>query len=1003
MRRQPLYAAAFFCCLAHLTLLAQQHSHIAGLVQDPSGAAVPDADVTVLSQDNGFRRLARTQSNGWYVVAALQPGAYKVTVRKEGFRTLIRFGVTLNAAQPVRLDFELPLGSVREVVTITGSPPPFNSEDASVGAVIGRPWIDRLPLNGRGLLSLLEFAPGAVVTPATRGEAGQFTVSGQRPNTNYFIVDGVSANTGIAGGGLPAQSTGGALPGMTALGSLHGLASLDALEEFRVQTSTATPEFGRLPGAQVALSTRSGSNELRGSLFSYVRHGALDANNWFANRNGLDPPPLRMSDFGASLGGPLKRNRAFFFLAYEGMRLREPFVSRTATPMQGLRDGSPLWAQRLLNLFPLPNGQDLGPGLAEWYGRHDRHGRFNVPSLRLDYAITDRLTVFARYNGAFSRNEFTSTQVNDLTIQSGSYTVGANLRLSHAAVLDLKVNRTDVKGRSLWRSDAAAPDGSCYLTPITQQLLGSAAHCNYLLRFSVAGVGQAVSGAEPDQGQSQWQILPAAQFAVGAHQLRLGYDSRLYAPERRDRSYALSVIAESLNGLLALPDLWIATAAPQSRRSRLTEFSTFAQDTWRVHPRLTATFGLRWEYARAPRLGGDGSGYAFPDQTEIWHTRRTNFAPRAGLAYRPSSKDTMVVRAGWGLYYVMSPSIATDLINGGPFSLTQYFNPRNAPFSTLLTYGFAPDLRLPAVHQWSLTVDREIAGRDALSIGYVGSSGTDLLRREFSGVDGSQTFWLALATNHGQSSYHGLQAQYRRPMARGVQALATYSWAHSIDNSSSDSLLHRVGPGISAPNDRGASDFDVRHSLTLALTFESAARPHGAFAARLLRGWGVDGILRARSGFPITVLNSEYSLGLGFTNVFRPDLAPGQPVWIADPSSPGGRRLNRAAFQLTGPLDQGNLGRNAVRGFGMNQVDLALRREFKFAERRTLEVRLEGFNVLNHPNFADPARYLSSPLFGESPSPLSFMLGTGSPGSGLTPALQTGGARSLQAALRIRF
>ena len=457
-----------------------------------------------------------------------------------------------------------------------------------------------------------------------------------------------------------------------------------------------------------------------------------------------------------------------------------------------------------------------------------------------------------------------------------------------------------------------------------------------------------------------------------------------------------------MQGLLRRPDFWIGTSPPRARRANLKEYSAFAQDTWRIHPRLTATYGVRWEYAIAPEVQGDQSAYLFADQKEAWHSDRTNLAPRIGLAYRPSKQDNMVVRAGWGLFYVLSPSIATDVVNGGPFSVTQYFNPRNAPFSTLLSFGFAPGLRLPTVHQWNVTIEREIKGGDVLSLGYVGSSGRDLLRREFDGVDGTETLWLAIATNHGVSNYHGMQVQYRRPIARGFQALASYSWAHSIDNSSSDSALHRVGDGLGAAEDRGHSDFDVRQALTFSLTFETSPRRQGRLRDRLLYGWGLDGIFRARSGFPITVLNSEYSLGLGFANAFRPDLVFGQPVWLDDPAAPGGRKLNSAAFQPN-PLNQGNLGRNAVRGFGMYQIDIALRREFKLKERQGIELRLEMFNTMNHPNFADPARYLSSPLFGESPSSLNFMLGTGSPGSGLTPTFQTGGPRALQLAVRYRF
>jgi hypothetical protein len=990
-------------------LTAQQHTHISGLIQDPSRAAVPGAAVSVVNEDTGFRRVTRSQSNGGYLVASLQPGLYKITVRKEGFRTLIRLGVKLDAAQPARLDFTLPLGSVHEVITVTGSLPLLNCEDASVGAVISRERIENLPLNGRGLLSLLEFAPGAVVTPATRGEAGQFTVSGQRPNANYFTVDGVSANTGVSGGGLPAQSTGGSLPGLTALGSLHGLISLEALNEFRVQTSTATPEFGKLPGAQVLLSSRSGSNEFHGSLFSYVRNGRLDANDWFSNRNGATETPLRMNDFGATLGGPLKRNRTFFFLSYEGMRLREPFAWRAPVPSSEARAAAPDWARPVLDLFPLPNGRPLGPNLAEWTGQNDRRSRFDVASLRIDHALTSRLTIFARFNGTLSSNEFTSTQVNDLDIRAGSLTFGANLRLSPTAVLDLKLNRSHASGRSHWRTTNHLADSPCFLAPVTQFLFRTDGPCDSLFRFAIAGVGQAVVGREGDQRQSQWHVLPTAVVVLGGHQIRLGVDHRRYAPERRDHSGSLSIIAENLDDLLIRSNLWVGTSPARTISSALSEFSVFSQDTWRIRPNLTATFGLRWEYSRAPELTvpDDASNpltaYGFDGQTRIWRRSYANFAPRAGIAYRPIKQGRLVLRAGWGLFYNSALSIATDLVNGGPLSVTQYLSGKNAPFSTQLSYGFAPDLRLPAVHQWNFAVEREISGRDAVSAAYVGSSGRRLLRREFGGLEGSQTTWLALSTNHGESSYHGLQMQYRKAMTRGFQALASYSWSHSIDNSSSDSVLYRIGPGLSARQDRGSSDFDVRHALTLSLTYETAPRPGGSLGARLWGGWGVDVILRARSGFPITLLNSEYSMGLGFANAYRPDLVPGQPAWLADRSAPGGRRLNRKAFQSTTDSVQGNLGRNAIRGFGMHQIDIALRREFKLAEQKSVQLRIEAFNLLNHPNFADPARFLSTPLFGESPSMLNLMLGTGSPGSGLTPSLQTGGARSVQLALRFRF
>ncbi len=989
--------------------VAQQHAHVAGLVRDPSGAAVPDAAISVVSQDTGFRRATRSSSSGQYSVTSLQPGLYKITARKVGFRTLIRFGVKLDAAQTIQIDFSMPLGSVQEVVTVTGVPPTINAEDASVGTLIGQDEISTLPLNGRGLLSLLEFAPGTVVTPATRGEPGQFSSSGQRPNANYFLVDGVSANTGVSGGGIPARSTGGSLPGMTALGSLHGLVSLEALEEFRVQTSTATSEFGKLPGAQVLLSSKSGSNEYHGSAFYYMRSGSLDANNWFSNRSGNETGPLGMHDLGATLGGPVKRNRTFFLAAYEGMRLQEPFAWRAPAPTLEAREAAPEWAQSVLGLFPVPNGQQLGPDLAEWNGEHDRNSRFDVGSLRLDHALTSRITVFGRYNLANSFNEFTSTQVNDLTIRARSLTAGANVMLGPKASLDVKLNYSVAGGRSQWRTTTHLADTPCFLKPVARTLFRIEDTCDYMFRLSIAGVGQVSSGAEADQRQTQWQILPSGTVTIGSHQIRAGMDHRRYAPERSDHNNSISIIAENMSDFLSRPRLWVAQSEALTFRSHLSEYSAYIHDTWRLHPRFTVNFGLRWEYAEAPRLTSPGDSlhdpvaYAFPDQTEIWSRDHTNFAPRAGAAFKPLAGQRLVIRGGWGVFFDSSLSIATDLVNGGPFTLTQFQTGKNAPFSTLLSYGFEPGLRLPRVEQWNATVEYGFGDHDVLSIGYVGSSGTNLLRREFGGAPESQSLQIALATNNGLARYHALQAQYRRPMTRKFQVLAAYAYGHSIDNSSSDSLLHWVSPGFEASGDWGSSDFDVRHALTMALTYETERVPDGSPLRRLSGGWGFDGILRARSGFPVTPLDSEFSLGLGFANAFRPDVVPGESIWLFDKHAPGGKRLNPDAFTLNSGSRQGNLGRNAIRGFGMHQMDLAARREFRLTEKHSLLLRLEAFNLFNHPNFADPARFLASPLFGESPSTLNIMLGTGSPGSGLTPMFQTGGARSFQVVIRYLF
>lgn len=994
------FPALVLVCLAFLApLRAQNYTHVAGLILDASASTVPDALVTVINEETGFRRVTQSRPDGGYAVSSLQPGVYKITVRKAGFCTLIRFGVKLNQSQPARVDFKLVIGSVQETITVEGSTPLLNGEDASVGTLIGRDEIERLPLNGGGLLSLVQMAPGVVVTPATRGEAGQFTVAGQRPNANSFLVDGVSANSGVSGGGLPAQSTGAALPGMTAFGSLDGLVSRDSLQEARVQTSTTVPEFGRLPGAQVSLSSRAGSNELHGSLFYGFRNEALDANDWFANQHGDARAPLRLQDFSAALGGPLRRDRTFFFLSYEGMRLSQPFVSRQAVPSLGARENAQALVQPVLNLFPAPNGSELGNGLAEWTAGISRPSRLDMGGARIDHAITSRLTAFGRYSDSPSSTEFGSSTVNWLNLHSRGVTLGLNLRARPNLIFDLRLNASSAAADSRWRASDPSGPPACF------QLVGSSDSCGYLERLSIAGVGQVVTGSEGQRSQSQYEVSQTARWDRGAHSILFGADYVRLGPVRHDANPSFSVIADSVEALVSTNNYWFANSPPVRASAVLKELSVFAEDTWRATSRLTITYGLRWEITPAPRssepasfLDSQGNNAVSPGRP-IWQPNYANPAPRLGFAFRPTNSGRTVIRAGAGFYFDSSLSLATDLVNGGPLNATTYSSGRNGIFNTVLRFGFPQDLRLPLVKQWNFSVEHALDNHDVVSIGYVGSSGRDLIRRELGGLGSTATDWWALATNHGSSDYHSLQAQYRRRMARGLEVLASYAWSHSIDNSSTDAGLYWAGSGLTPRQDRASSDFDVRQALTGGFSYEVPSAAGGG----LWRHWAVDGMLHARTGFPINVLNAEQFTGISFENVFRPDLIGGQPVWITDAAAPGGRRVDAAAFQAAPNSVQGTLGRNALNGFGASQLDLALRREFFVGEKRSLQLRVDAFNALNQANFADPIRFLASPLFGQSNSMLNLMLGTGSPGSGLAPIFQGGGARSLQIGVRFRF
>jgi hypothetical protein len=992
-RLASLFAFSLICVAAALAQ-SPADSFLYGRIVDPSDAGAAGVSVSVINEDNGFRHATASGESGAWSIGPLARGSYKITVRKEGFRTMIRFHVQLDGTGSARADFALSLGSVQETITVEDTPSQSRLDEVAVHTQLSRDDLEQMPLDGRGLLGLVEMAPGTTVVPATRGDAGQFVTDGQRPNTNYFSVDGISANHGVSAGGVPAQASGGSLPVLSAFGSMDSLIPVSSVEEFDIRTSGSTSEFGRLPGAEVSITSRSGTSDFHGSAGYTLRNEFLAANDWFANRAGEPRTPLRENSFDGAFSGPVWRNHTFFFLGYERVALVEPFTWIEPVPTVAARLASPPWAQPALALFPVPNGRSLGNGLAEWDGSDSRPGGLEAGSVRLDHIFGPRLSFFGHYSDSPSNNEFGSTQVNYLNFRSWSGTVGLNFHPSSDVVLDLRLNRSNTSAQSVWKGATG-----CELEPLAAVLLPAAPSCSDLVRFQINGVGQLVSGSEGNRLQRQWQAVDSLSWKRGPNTFEAGADFLRIQPERSDAYETLSIIADSLAALDNVDSFWESRTDPVNQSTLVDDLSLWVHDTWQVLPRLTLVAGLRWEYTPPPATPTTNSfldpvsATIVQSSRPLWLTPYGHFAPRLGLSFSPGKNGRTVVRAGAGLFYDSSLSIATDVINGGPLSLN-FISGRNGLFSTALSYGFLPDLQLPRVIQWNVSVEQRLSAHDFIQLGYVGSDGLDLIRREVGGLGSSQTNWEALTTNSGLSSYDAFIAQYRRRLARGLEALVSYSWSHSLDNASSDTFLLWAGSGLTPAGDYGSSDFDLRHSATA--SFNWALPGWG-------RGWSFDGILRARSGFPITVLEAEQYAGIPFTNIFRPGLVPNQPVWIADPSAPGGQQLNPYAFAPASGDQQGNLGRNAIAGFGMWQLDLAVRREFRLADRRSLEFRIQAFNAFNHANFADPTRFLDSPYFGQSTSMLNQMLGTGSPGSGLAPLLQNGGPRSVEAVFRFRF
>src|SRR5262249_14799366 len=249
-----------------------------------------------------------------------------------------------------------------QTITVEAGAPLVNNESGAVSTVVDRAFVENLPLNGRSFQTLIMLTPGVVVAATSAVDQGQFSVNGQRTDGNNFTVDGVSANFGVTGYPALAQTAGGALPALSAAGGTNSLVSADAMQEFRIQTSSFAPEFGRTPGGQISIATRSGTNAFHGTASWDFRDSGLDARDWFVNFNGLAKPETRQHDFGGVFGGPLVKDRTFFFLSYEGLRLHQPSTQQSAVPDQGARQQAPAAMRPYLDAYPVANGGALGSG-----------------------------------------------------------------------------------------------------------------------------------------------------------------------------------------------------------------------------------------------------------------------------------------------------------------------------------------------------------------------------------------------------------------------------------------------------------------------------------------------------------------------------------------------------------------------------------------------------------------------------------------------------------------
>ena len=1027
---------------------------LSGVVEDQNSAVIAGATVRVQNRATSFERNAVTNESGQFTVPLLPPGTYAVTVRRDGFTQVEVSNVILNVGDQKSVRIVLKVGDVNAAIEVTAEAPLID-ESPAVGTTVDRQFVANMPLNGRSFQSLISLTPGVVPTHAQAGSPGQFSVNGQRANANYFTVDGVSANAAVTPSINISQTPGGTTPAFSALGGTNNLVSIDALQEFKVQTSTYAPEFGRTPGGQVTIVTRSGTNDFHGTVFDYFRNEKLDANNWFSNRSGAKRSQLRQNDFGGVIGGPVilpgyhGRNKTFFFFSYEGLRLRQPqFVPNAEVPSINLRQTSVAAIQPYLKAFPIPNGVDEGNGLAFFSGGFSNPGTLDATSVRIDQNIGQKFTIFGRYN--HSPSNFTTRGADTLSspfttlLNTDFLTLGSTFTLSPTTTNDLRLNYTHNRGATFFGSDNFG--GATPLTP-APVLPSFASQQDSLFGFLfLFGNTNFFLGNNARNTQQQFNLVDTLTSVVGNHQLKFGADYRRLAPRLMTSTYALEAGFFSADAIRAgnADLLLVVNAKPGLPIYK--NFSAFAQDTWKVSSRLTLTYGLRWDVNPAP-TSADGNdpltatGIDNPatatialQGTRLYKTTYGNFAPRFGISYllRDKPGRETILRGGVGVFYDLGSGQASQGLSSLPFrnSVLKFGSfpfpasgeiiqppPLTITPPVSVIVAFDPNLKLPRTYEWNAALEQSLGAQQKVSASYVGAVGRKLITPEiFNNPSSAAISRLYVFRNKGTSDYHALQMQYQRRLSRGVQALVSYTWSHSIDTLSDEAFT-----GL----DRASSDFDIRHNFSAATTWNLPAPKWGRFGEAVLSHWSLDGIVHLLSATPINIVaRSNFNLAGQSLNQ-RPNLIPGVPIYVYGPQYPGGRAFNTAAptaaqvaaagclaatsstpakgaFCTPPATSQGTLPRNAFRGFPLNQVDMSLSRQFNLTERFNALLRIDAFNIFNHPNFADPNNTMTSGTFGVSPSMYGAGLRTGST-AGFNPLYQLGGPRSIQLSLKVQF
>ena len=946
---------------------------ILGLVKDSTGAGVPRAHVTVHNLQTGATTKITADASGNFVAPVLALGTYQVTAVAAGFKQTVVENVTLAATERKRVDVALQPGATQETVTVTSQAPLMQAASSEIGDVISSKEVMNLPLNGRDITESLG------LLPSTNGA-----------NTNYFqssiafTVDGTDASqidSGFSG---------------AAYNSSQRLtrASVDAVEEVQVQTSNFSAQWGSSNGGIFNIVTKSGTNNFHGSAFEYIRNEAADARNYF------DAPPLvkpedRLNQFGGTLGGPLKRNKLFFFGNYEGIRqLSGVTFYDVLVPTAAFRATLPAALRPIAAQLPLPNAgvSTQEPRLGFFNETTSNQLRENSGSVKVDYQLTPSDTISARWNG----NQ--SSTLNYFGVAQGQARSVPGL-LQTARVSYTKVISPTVYNEASFALNRVRYNDLSSNNPTIRQE-------PFIFSIGTGGTGTGPAEFDIHVGNASFTYLDTLSVVKGKNQFKFGVQF-IRDQQNKLLNFQQDMTFLTLDQFAANNPYFVATLGYPTTGIRELYSNAFIQDDLQVSKRFTANLGLRYTYDTDPGEAHNrlenydaATGALDPEGTPVTKMPKTELAPRIGFAYRATDDGKTVIRAGFGVFYndinVAQVQELVDNWAGQSRIVFDFQDPTltGFPFPPNLSNLFPPNVYgLPKnrwknshSYEWNLAVQRQLGKNASVEVAYVGNQNDNLspvFDQNQPDLDGNRPNPTFGTVNVYEpccgANYHGIQVKYKQQALKGFTWNVNYAYSRAMDYGGSTFGSSAFQNQNNLYAEYGPADYDQRNYFESDFVYEAPGIPK--VPSWVGHGWQLNGIVSAASGTPYT-LGTDVGTPEG-DGAERPNLVPGVDPHTHPLNPPVGPELNINAFSDPDTGTYGNVGRNSMYGPRSVAMDASVLRNFAIHEHATLQFRLEGFNLFNHPNFSTPDSNIDDPNFGMS--------------------LGAGPSRQLQAAIRVNF